>query len=312
MKTKETVGKYKGYRRIIPSMTALLQFEAVARLRSFTQAASELGVTQAAVSKQIKLLEDNICAQLFYREHRGIRLSHEGQRLFDVISGSMQKIATVYDGIREGEAAQEIVLTTTAAFSQLRIMPRLTQLHVSVPGVQLRLATQLFVGELRNRDVDVVVRYGNGVWEDGRSEFLFNEEVFPVCAPLWLDRRGPVITLDELAEADLLDAEVTKEGWMTWQGWFKEQGVVSPKLHYSLRCNLYTDTIQAALHGHGVALGWGRLLDYFLDSGQLVRLTTFVVKPRDAYYIVVPHGRIETASTRALIEWLREPFAVEK
>lgn len=293
---------------MIPSLTALLQFEAVARLKSFTHAAAELGVTQAAVSKQIRLLEENICAQLFYREHRGIRLSHEGQHLFNVISDSMQKIATAYDVIREGEGAQEIVLTTTAAYSQLRIMPKLTELRAAVPDVQLRLATQLFVGELRNRDVDVVIRYGNGVWEDGRSEFLYDEEIFPVCAPSWIEKHSPVETLEDLAKADLLDAEVTKEGWMNWQGWFKEQGLVSPRLRYSLRCNLYTDTIQAAIHGHGVAMGWGRLLDHFLQSGQLVRLTSFVVKPKDSYYILIPHGRSESPSIRALIEWLREPY----
>ncbi len=101
MTNQDGMQKHKGYRRIIPSMTALLQFESVARLNSFTLAAKELGVTQAAVSKQIKLLEENTGALLFHRSHRNIQLSNSGELLFAIISDSLQRVASAFDQIAQ-------------------------------------------------------------------------------------------------------------------------------------------------------------------------------------------------------------------
>lgn len=303
--TIEVGSTHGGYRRIIPSMTALVEFEAVARNSSITVAARELGVTQAAVSKQIRILEESIGVQLFQRHHRGVRLTSEGQTLFAVMSESLQKVAAVFDRLCEGRSEQQLVLSTTATFSHLRVMPRLHSLQSALPHVRLRLATQMFTGDLRNHDVDLMVRYGNGKWVDGSALHLFDEEVFPVCSATWLARNSQPSSLEELYSADLIDAEATSEGWMTWPTWFRALGANPPKLDYRLHCHLYTDTIQAALHGHGVALGWGRMLDHLLASGELVRLTDLVVKPREAYYLVVPHGRDTTDTIMSLAQWLR-------
>ncbi|MFV3402762.1 LysR substrate-binding domain-containing protein [Pseudomonas sp. NY15463] len=305
MKTSEQSSTQRGYRRIIPSMTALLEFEAVARNSSITLAARELGVTQAAVSKQIRILEENIGTQLFQRMPRGVRLTGEGQALFAVMSESLQKVAAVFDRLSEGCGEQQLVLSTTATFSHLRVMPRLNGLQAAMPFIRLRLATQMFTGDLRNHDVDLMVRYGNGRWMDGTALHLFDEEVFPVCSPAWLARNSVPSSLEALYTADLLDAEATTEGWMTWPTWFRALGASPPKLGYRLRCQLYTDTIQAALHGHGVALGWGRMLDHLLASGELVRLTDFLIKPKEAYYLVVPQGRDTTSTIMGLAQWLR-------
>lgn len=305
MTKKNEDSTHRGYRRIIPSMTALLEFEAVARNSSITLAARELGVTQAAVSKQIRILEENIGVQLFQRLPRGVRLTSEGHTLFAVMSESLQKVAAVFDRLAEGSDEQQLVVSTTATFSHLRVMPRLSSLQATMPRIRLRLATQMFTGDLRSHDVDLMVRYGNGKWADGSALHLFDEEVFPVCSPAWLTRNAVPVTVEELYSADLLDAESTAEGWMTWPTWFRASGVNPPKLHYRLQCQLYTDTIQAALHGHGVALGWGRMLDHLLASGDLVRLTDFVIKPKEAYYLVVPQGRDITKTIMCLAEWLR-------
>lgn len=310
MKTQENGNTHKGYRRIIPSMTALLDFEAVARHGSFTLAARELGVTQAAVSKQVRQLEESLGSQLFQRLHRGIRLTSEGQALFAVLSDSLQKVAAVFDRISEGSGEQELVLSTTATFSQLRVMPRLGRLRAAMPQLRLRLATQMFTGDLRNHDVDLLVRYGNGRWTDGSALQLFEEEIFPVCSPAWLANHAMPDSLEALYEIDLLDADATTEGWMTWPTWFRELGGNPPKLRYSLRCHLYSDNIQAALHGHGVALGWGRMIDHLLASGELVRVTDLVVRPREAYYLVVPHGRDITPTVLGLVDWLRDALPV--
>ncbi|MFK3795429.1 LysR substrate-binding domain-containing protein [Pseudomonas sp. NPDC088444] len=303
--------KVKGYRRLIPSMTALLVFEAAARLSSFTLAAQELGVTQAAVSKQIRFLEETLDTRLFHRLHRAIKLTSEGYLLFSVTSESLQRMASVFDRVHEGIREQEVVLASTSAFSQLRILPRLSALRLKQPNLQLRLVTQMLTPDLRSDDIDLAVRYGDGKWDDGTSIFLFDEEVFPVCSPGWLATHIAPVHAEDFLHVELIDSDATLEGWMTWQTWFKELGEERPKLKYALRCSSYTDTIQAALQGHGVALGWHRLLEPQLASGELVRLTEYVVRPKEAYYGVVPNGRKATPLVQGLVEWLCSGSSIE-
>jgi len=303
---EEPSKKIKGYRRLIPSMTALVEFEAVARLSSFTLAAQELGVTQAAVSKQVKYLEETLGTRLFHRLHRAIKLTGEGYLLYSVVSESMQRMASVFDKISEGVPEQELVLACTAAFSQLRILPRLATLRLLHPKLQLRLITHTLNHEVSRQDVDIAVRFGNGKWEDGTSILLFDEEVFPVCSPAWLSTHPAPLSVDDFLHVDLIDSETTLEGWMTWNSWFKALGDSRPKMNYSLRCSSYNDTVQAALRGHGVALGWNRLLGPMLLSGELVRISPYAVKPKDAYYLIVPNGREITPLVKALVSWLQD------
>ncbi|WP_322349414.1 LysR substrate-binding domain-containing protein [Pseudomonas putida] len=309
MNNKETGTPQKGYRRIIPSMTALLQFESVARLNSFTLAGKELGVSQAAVSKQIRVLEDNVGVQLFQRMHRNIYLTEAGETLFAIISESLQKIASGFDQIIQGSEKEEIVLASTAPVSQLRIMPRLNRLVEVLPHARLRLATQMFVGDLRSPDADMEIRFGNGRWTEGESVLLFEEEVFPVCSPAWLARNQTPQSLEDLASSGLLDSDATSEGWITWAGWFKELGLTPSKLNINLRCSLYTDVIQAAVNGFGLALGWGRMVDHLIDSGELVKLEPFVVRQKESYYLLVRNGQGITPNVLAIVQWLQSKAA---
>jgi DNA-binding transcriptional LysR family regulator len=306
MGSEETSKKVKGYRRLIPSMTALMEFEAVARLSSFTLAAQELGVSQAAVSKQVKYLEETLGTRLFHRLHRAIKLTSEGYVLYSVVSESMQRMASVFDKISEGIPEQELVLACTAAFSQLRILPRLAALRLLQPTLHLRLMTHLINPEVSRQDVDIAIRFGNGKWEDGTAIFLFDEEVFPVCSPSWLGTHCAPMSVDDFLHIDLIDSDTTLEGWMTWSSWFKELGESRPKMSYSLRCSSYNDTVQAALKGYGIALGWNRLLGPMLLSGELVRITPYAVRPKDAYYLIVPSGREVTPLVQDLVAWLQE------
>ncbi|BCF93127.1 LysR substrate-binding domain-containing protein [Paraburkholderia largidicola] len=296
----------KGYRRLIPSMTALVEFESVARLSSFTVAANELGVTQAAVSRQVKFLEDTLGVRLFHRLHRSIELTDEGEALYLVVAGSMQKIAGVFDRLSSGPVQQELVLAATSAFSHFRLLPRLASLKKAQPNLQLRLSTQMFTADLRHKEIDVAVRFGNGRWSDGTATLLFDEEVFPVCSPKWVASRGMPQSLQDVANAALIESDSTSEGWMGWEAWFNAVGLRPLRLNFALRCSLYTDAIQAARYGEGIALGWGRLVHDLVESGELVRLPVASLKPDDAYFIVVPHGRTITAATDSLIDWLRQ------
>lgn len=295
----------KGYRRLIPSLTALVDFEAVARLKSFTLAAEELGVTQAAVSRQIKLLEDTLNLQLFRRLHRSLALTEEGLLLFSIMSESLQKIAGTFDSLRFTEREQELVVLATASFSHFRVLPRLPALYRMHPELKLRLTTQMFTGDLRYNEVDIAIRFGSGNWGDGTATFLFNELVLPVCSPSWLEAHNAPQSMQELCDAPLIDYDSTSEGWMGWDEWFGALGVARKRRNYVLRCSLYTDAIQAALQGQGIVLAWGKMLEDILDAGQLVPLTGASVTLSDGYYAVIPHGRHITPAIEAVISWLR-------
>lgn len=296
----------KGYRRIVPSLTALVEFEAVARLGSFTRAATELGVTQAAVSRQVRFLEEALGVRLFHRLHRSIALTGEGEALYVVVAESMQRIAGVFDRLSMGAEQQELVLASTAPFAQLRLLPRLPNLKHLDPPLQLRLSTQMFTADLRHVEVDVAVRYGDGNWGDGSSTLLFDEEVFPVCSPAFRDEHELSDSLEALAALPLIESDSTYEGWMGWEAWFRSAGHRPAKLNYVFRSSLYTDAVQAARYGQGVALGWSRLVSDLLAKGELVRLTAVSCKPPEGYYVIVPHGRTMTPAIARLIEWLRE------
>jgi DNA-binding transcriptional LysR family regulator len=300
----------KGYRRLIPSLTALVEFEAVARLRSFTNAASELGVTQAAVSRQIRLLEELLGVRLMDRLHRNLTLTKEGEALYVVVSEAMGKIAGVFDRLSTGIGDEELVLTTTAAFSHFRLMPSVGKLQRLHPHLRIRLTTTMFTADLRHAETDAVVRFGNGTWNDGTSYLLFEEQVFPVCSPGWIEEKGRPESLEELANCSLIADDPTSEGWLTWEQWFRAVGGRPGKLNYSLRACLYPDAVQAALDGQGITLGWARLLHDHLASGKLVRLTDASLSLSDAYYVVVPHGRSITPTVQTLIELLREAAGV--
>ncbi|MDR5777509.1 MULTISPECIES: LysR substrate-binding domain-containing protein [unclassified Caballeronia] len=286
-------------------MNALVDFEAAVRLGSFTLAANELGVTQAAVSRQIKALEETLGALLFRRLHRAIEPTDAGSELYVVVAESMKKIAGVYDRLASARTQQEFVLATTSAFSHLRLLPRLAQLKKALPDLRLQLTTQMFTADLQHKDIDVAVRFGNGAWADGAATLLFDEEVFPVCSPDWLRSQGACESIDEIAQAPLIESDATSEGWMKWEEWFLALGHRRVRLDFALRCTLYTDAIQAARYGQGIALGWGRLVHDLLKSGDLVRLSAATYKSTDSYYVFVPHGRTITPALDHLIEGLR-------
>ncbi|WP_018150814.1 LysR substrate-binding domain-containing protein [Leeia oryzae] len=295
----------KGYRRLLPSLTALVEFEAAARLSSFTKAGHELGVTQSAVSRQIKTLEEQLGVDLFHRKYRSIQLTEAGKELNKVVTSALQKIAGFFDKLALEPDEGEVVLGTTAAFSHFHLLPRLSQLKNEHPEINLRLATQMFTSELHPDDVNLFVRYGDGVWPDGKSFFLFDEEVFPVCSPSWLNNHPHITSLEQLSKSALIEYDSTLEGWLGWHQWFELNHFQAPKLRYSLRCSLYTDAIQAALHGQGVVLGWGRLLEDFLSTGKLVRVTPHTAKMDESYYLVLPNGQQITQAVHDVMSWLK-------
>lgn len=301
-------------RRSIPSMSALSTFEAAARLGSFTLAAAELGVTQAAVSRQIRALEADLNTALFTRANRRVVLTAQGAALAGTVGQAFTSMAEMIDTIRQPMQRETVTLGATLAFSHFWILPRLPAFRAAHPGIQLRLVAEDATHDLRRDRMDVVVRFGRPPFPDARSRASHPEEVFPVCSPTLLARHGLTPANADLAVLPRIAVDFVHPSWLRWNAWARAVGWGEAMLaaaadHRSqLRFNHYTDAIQAAVNGEGVTLGWATLVSDLLADGRLVRIGRHRLETPDRYHILTPLGREPSPMAGQLIDWLASAF----
>ena len=301
-------------RRSIPSMSALATFEAAARLCSFTLAATELGVTQAAVSRQIKGLEDDLNTPLFVRANRKVVLTAAGAALSANVSAAFGSMAEMIDTIRQPREANSVTLGASLAFSHFWILPRLHAFRGHFPDIRLKLVADDSVTDLRRDRLDVVIRFGRPPFADGRSVASLPDHVFPVCSPCLLQRHHMDAEAADLLRLPLIASDIVNPTWLTWRSWAQGTGIEAEIGKASdaskLRFNHYTDTIQAAVNGEGVALGWSELIRGHLEDGRLVRLGTRTLTLGEEYHVLLPVHREVSGNTKVLVKWLNESFEV--
>ncbi|MFO1046875.1 MAG: LysR substrate-binding domain-containing protein [Geminicoccaceae bacterium] len=293
----------EGFRRRLPPLTSLVVFEAAARRLSFTRAAAELSVTQAAVSRQIHGLEQELGFALFRRLHRRIELTERGQVLADVLSQSLNLIDHTVAKVRAQSEEDELVIGASIAFTQLWLLPRISDFRRLHPETKIRLLSQDTQVDLAGGTVDLAIRYGDGAWADGRSVLLCDDDVFPVCSPAYAAGCRLPETAGEFLEHTLLDYDSSNPGWIGWKEWLSAFAV-TPTGRPMLRLSYYTDVIHAALAGHGIALGWRCLMEDLLQQNRLCRVLPFHMRTRSAYFVVVPNQEKVKANTQAFVGWL--------
>ena len=290
-------------RRSLPSLTALVAFEAAARTGGFTLAAAELGVTQAAISRRIAALEREVGQPLFDRRNRRVALTEAGQRLFDTVRMSFAALADTIDGLRQPAAT--LTVAVSVAFGHFRLLPLLGSFRDLAPGVDLRVVSQDSWTAPDDPQVDVAVRYGTPPFRGMRPVGNLADTVVPVCAPALAERLAGG-GLAGLAAPDVvrIDSASPEPSWLTWADWFRRSGWAAPLSPSRLRFTSYSDAAYAAMAGEGVALGWTCLLDRPLADGRLVALDLPPLVPRDRHHILVPQGREPTAPALAFARWL--------
>ena len=301
------------FRRSLPSLSALATFEAAARLGSFTLAAVELGVTQAAVSRQIKALEADLNAALFLRAHRRVTLTASGTALAAAVGSAFARMAEMVDAIRQPVASDTVCVGTTLAFSQFCIMPHLAEFRAAHPDIRLRLiADDALTDPARDR-LDVAILYGRPPFPGSRSLASRADEVFPVASPVLLRRMGVSADAVDLARMPLICSDSVNPSWLTWRAWGRSVGLAAdlgPASDRSrLRFNHYTDTIMAAENGEGVALGWATLLARQLADGTLLRVGGASLMSEDRYHILVPEVKPPSPAAQLFIDWVGRSFA---
>ena len=288
--------------RRVERVQRLAVFESAARLGSFSAAAHELGMTQPAVTRQIRSLEAAIHVALFRRTSNRSELTAAGRLLHLHVSQGFASIESALDEL--GPRSQVFVLACNPGIAQQWLVPRLEGLQATLGGSELRLWLFDRESELDGGTFDAAIRIGDGSFPSVDAEFLFAESVFPVAAPSVAKHLGLKASTKpaDLVDAPLLHMDDGDRPWMSWNQWFASFDVPLPRKHGRILFNNYPVVLQQALAGRGLALGWRNLVDDLLDRGLLRRVGPEITSSR-GYYITWPSGP-PTTSVRALTAWL--------
>jgi LysR family glycine cleavage system transcriptional activator len=292
----------------LPPLNSLRAFEVAARHLSFVKAAQELHVTPAAISHQVKGLEEQLGVALFTRLPRGLVLSDAGRAMLPELARGFEHFAKAVRGAVAGDVAGELKVTVIPSFAQLWLLPRLGRFIAAYPDVKLTLLGAAEVIDIARSDIDLGIRYGGGRYPGLWSRLLFTEDTFPVCAPALLDGPPPLRRPADLRHHRLLsDWNITRgEAWLTWEAWAEHLGMPDLRSDDGLRLSDSMMLMEAAVRGLGVAIGRTSLAGEHLAAGRLVRPFA-VTKPADyAYYVVAPEGSETRPRLRAFVDWLIE------
>ena len=293
--------------RTLPSLELIRGFEAAARLSSFTKAAEELFVTQSAVSRQVQALEAHLGAALFERHHRSVRLTHAGLLLYRSAAQALLLLTDTAERIRQESATRSVTISCTFGFASLWLVPRLMAFRERHADIDIRVAANNTILDLERDRIEVAVRYCTVERLPAGSVRLFDEEVFPVCSPALLGRRGkPLLTPADLKHHVLLHHEGAEQHWPTgsWMVWLEPLRLQTLKSGGSLRFDQYDQLIQAAIDGQGVALGVGALVKRHIRQGRLVAPFEHISSSPRGYYLVVAQHAAQRPEVVAFRNWL--------
>ena len=290
------------YAKNLPPLATLITFEAVGRNCSFTRAASELCLTQSAVSKQIRALEDHLKLALFERQARGIGLTLAGASLFSEVSTLLERLQHSVNRIKAAHAPNAVTVLCTHAVAQFWLFPRLLAFNTEHPSITVNIHASNDIDESSVADYDFCILYGAGQWSSLSAEQLFAEKVYPVARPdLVLNSVNQPADLQGLPLIEL-DAS----GWncMDWRDWFRHFAIEHTPSPDSPLFNQVTLAYQAIMQGMGVGLGWDFMVRDKIDSGVLRRVGPYECISGNADYLA--HSRHKTLSEAAVIfrHWL--------
>ncbi|MCU0839470.1 MAG: transcriptional regulator GcvA [Rhodospirillales bacterium] len=295
--------------RRLPPLNALRSFEAAARHLSFTRAAEELHVTQAAISHQIKALEDDLGLPLFRRLNRALLLTDEGQTLYPAVRDAFQLITDAAARLKGREHTGMLTVSTLPSFAVKWLVPRISRFQDRNPDIDLRIAANERITDLARDRIDVSIRFGAGVWTGVRCEKLVDESITPVCSPALLPQ---ISSPQDLAHLTLLHEEMLPlPGFPNWSDWLAAAGLGAVvDADRGIRFSHTHMMLQAAIDGRGVALGLSILAADDVAAGRLVAPFGLVLPSGYAYYLVMPPAAVDRAKIRAFRDWMLAEMAI--
>lgn len=285
----------------IPSLNALHTFESAARHLSFKLAAEELHLTPSAVSKQIRLLEENLGYRLFHRLTRQLILTEEGKQLIKVVSSALSLIADHVEVLPEEESDRILKLSVPPSFAMKWLIPRLGKFKSQYPEIILNVEAVSKYIDLREEGVDLTIRYAK---EEDQSAFhvvpMMSEELFPVCSPLRLEKGPPIKQVEDLLHHCLLHTSEKSR----WPAWFEAVGYPNLSPKNEMYFNRADMAVQAVVEGQGIMIARAALVGDDISAGRLTRLFDFPVNDEKSYSIHCLKEQKEKDKIVNFREWL--------
>jgi LysR family glycine cleavage system transcriptional activator len=283
-----------------PSLTAARSFEAAARALNFTRAAEELGLTQGAISHQIRELEGRLGVRLFERDARGLQLTESGRRYLPFVREALDRLRAGEEVLRKAERSAVLTVSVSPNFAAKWLVPRLGAFSKSYPDLDLRISAIARHVDLAREDIDLAVRHGDGQWPDLDVTQLCVEELFPVCSPGLLRAGPPIETVADLLRHTLIhDRDATH-----WRQWLADFGIDDTAI---ARGPVFDQTglaIDAAVAGQGIALARSALAALDLRAGRLVRPLAERRPATFAYWIVCRRAVANSSKIKRFRTWL--------
>jgi len=285
----------------IPPFAALRAFHAAARHGRFKDAAAELGVTESAISHQLRRLEDFLHIALFDRRGPKVTLTAKGAQYFAEIDPALARISSATRALIGPQERARVAMTLPPSLAVLWLIPRLADFEAACPGVDLQLVTTTRLCDLRREQIDLAIRYGRGGWPEVTADFLLSETAMPVCQPGYLEA-GPGTALDAaLASRRLIINGYHPDEWIEWAG---AHGIAPPDLSGALRLETQEQILEAAERGLGIAIGRKPLIDERLKSGALVAPLGTPDPSGINYYLCRAPDVTPSAASRSVARWL--------
>lgn len=290
-------------RKLLPSPNALIAFEAAARLNSFNLAARELGITQPSISQTIKAMEGRLGVQLFERGNRGVRLTSAGAELMSDVEPALKKIEARLTSLAQRNS-QTLTIAASTSVSAQWLLPLTASFQRMHPDINVRLMTtdrNIEPGD----DVDFTIQRGPLKWDRANCWHLADEVLFAICSHAYLERKGPLHSIRDLVNHDIIHNAEPYRNRMTWQQWLDAQGIHDVTLPQTLVLDDYQLVIQACLAGEGIALGWSITTGPLVDQGILVQPLTNKVHTNHAFFILGPKSTQISRRKRKYIDWIK-------
>jgi len=286
--------------RRLPPLNALRAFESAARSESFTRAAEELCVTQAAVSQQVKALEATLGIKLFNRERQRLVITSAGREYLAVIRDALDRIAVGTERVVQRQSSGKLTVSTSPDFAAKWLVYRLSRFAEAYPGIELRVFATMQHVDFVREEIDLAVRHGDGTWVGLDAARLCSERLFPVCSSKLVSGRNRLVKPSDIIRFPILHLEDSK----AWSRWFDAAGVTDADVSHGPVFNRASMLIDAAVDGQGVALARTTLAAWDLINGRLVRPFAISLRVSNAYWIVCPKATTTLPKIVTVRDWL--------
>ena len=290
----------------LPPLKSLQAFEAAGRHLSFTEAAHELNVTPGAISQQIRQLEEFLEVKLFRRLNRAILLTDDGQLFLPQISGGFEQFSEAVGRLREKHSEGPLTITSAPSFVSKWLIPRLTNFKSQHPGIDVRIDTSDRLVDFRHEDIDVGIRFGDGVYPELDTVYLFSFDLIPVCAPELMRQGKGLRQISDLKNYTLLHSNYDEldPGFPDWAMWLKVVEADGIDSSHGIYFNQSDLLFQAALEGQGVALLANVMAEPEIRAGRLVQPFATRLPVKLNYHLVTSPAKARIAKVSAFREWI--------